>query len=262
MARLPSRLRRRLKRSALATGEYRIFAAYGGSGSSHLAARLGAFARPDVWQPPFQGRRLVEWEALTREPGLLLDASGYDAPAADWEPFHRRTDRMFEDRIDPKRTIRENLVRFCRWLEASGNRVVFVHAAIMGLFSGSGIRNVTFLIRHPLHALASFAKPERHAAEVAALGGLESEKTIELWADRWNRTASEFLECRRRGLDPVLVRFEFADRDARVTDRHPSVFRDFRSSIRNTSPLSDTRAEQLRSLVADTYGELYGDWEL
>lgn len=253
---------RGVRRRLLPVAPYRIYTANGGSGSSRLAARLGAFARPDVWQPAFRGRRLEEWRGLTREPGALLDAAGYAATTDDWEPFHRRTDHVFEDRIEVARSIGENLANFCRWLDGTEYRVVFVHAAMLGLFSSHGIRRVTFLLRHPLHSLVSFAKPGRHAAEIEALGGLESEQSIELWAERWNRVAAEFLACRDSGLEPVLIRFEFAQEDARVSPVHQRIFGGFEATRRNPGRLSSARESQLRSLVAPTYFELYGDWRI
>lgn len=264
LARLPGARSglRRLRRCRLAVGEYRIYSAYGGSGSSHLCARLGAFERPDVWQPPFRGRRLVEWEELTREPGALLDAAGYDATTHLWEPFQRRTEGVFEEQVDPDASIRDNLVRFCRWIEGTSHRVVFVHAATLGLFSAHEIRHVTFLIRHPLHSLVSFAKPERHGKEIEALGGIGSGQTLELWADRWNRFAAEYLECRRRRLDPVLIRFEFAERDAQASEVHRRIFAGFESSRRSPSPLAPALEDELRARVAERYFELYDRWEV
>ena len=242
--------------------DYSIFTAYGGSGSSFLARELGLFVRPDAWQPPFRGQPLTAWETRDGEPRYLLGPDDYDRPAVAWDRFNLRTDGVYEHLIDHDVSIRQNLGRFCHWIATTEHRVLFAHAGIMGLFSQARVENVTFLVRHPLQSLASFAKAERHGVEVEALGGLESDMTVELWADRWNRHAREFLDCRRLGLGPVLVRYEYAPQDSMVSPLHERVFAGLDSTRRNPCPLSTTRAHRLRDLVADSYFRLYESWDL
>lgn len=101
------------------TQTYHIFCSYGGSGSSFLTKKLDAFMRPDVWQPAFNGKALIEWKAVTDVPDHqeLLDIRGYDAVDVNWEPFNRRTKNRFKKFIDPKKSIKENLIQFCHWIK-------------------------------------------------------------------------------------------------------------------------------------------------
>jgi len=239
-----------------------IFYGYGGSGSSFLVTQLYAFRRPDVWQPAFKGHRLVEWESLTKAPGELLDDQGYETRNVNWAHFHARTDFKFRRYIDETLSIKENLLRFCRWIEKTPYKVMFVHAAIVGFFGYNNIHNVTYMIRHPLHSYVSFAKTERHQAEIDALGGLESARAIEFWTDRWNRIAQDYLKSVERQLNPVLIRFEHAVQDSQITRYHQAIFRSLIPSKRNVAALSDESANYLKSLVFDTYAQIYDDWDI
>lgn len=66
----------------------------------------------------------------------------------------------------------------------------------MNFFSQNNISEVTYLVRHPLHAYVSFAKPERHKAQIDSLGGVESTRAIEYWAYRWNSHVNDYLQCK------------------------------------------------------------------
>jgi len=243
-------------------GPYHIFCAYGGSGSTFLIRELGAFERPDMlWQPAFQGRPLVEW-ANYRHRMDLLDEQGYDTTNVSWKQFHPRTDHKCVRLMDPQESIRENMLRFFRWIEGTEYKVFCAHLAVMNFFSHHDIRNVTYFIRHPLHSYGSFCKEERHLSEVNALGGIESDKAIEFWADRWNKVAEDYLRSVEKKLDPVLIRFEFAAQDGRVTPYHNNVLKNVDGSKRNYGILPEHLENRLRSLVEENYFRLYDDWNV
>lgn len=242
--------------------KYHIFCSYGGSGSSFITKQLDAFVRPDVWQPTFNGKMLVEWESVTNNPDHkeLLDINGYDSVDINWEPFNRRTKNRFKQFIDTKKSVKENLINFCHWIPETEYRVLFAHAGIMNFFSENNIHNVTYLVRHPLHAYASFAKPERHKAQIDSLGGVESNRAIEYWADRWNRHVRDYLQCQDKALNPILIRFEFAKQDSQVSAYHQQIFNNFIPSKRNFKALSNRGENLLKSLVSNTYFKIYDQW--
>lgn len=244
--------------------KYHIFCSYGGSGSSFLTKKLDAFVRPDVWQPTFNGQMLIEWKSVAKYPdhGELLDIRGYDAVDVNWEPFNRRTKNKFKKFIDSEKSIEKNLIQFCHWIQQTEHRVLFAHAGIMNFFNKNNISDVTYLVRHPLHAYVSFAKPERHKAQIEALGGIESTRAIEYWADRWNRHLEDYLKCKDKGLNPILIRFEYAKRDSQIATYHEQVFNDFATSKRNSKALSDRGEGLLKSLVSNNYFKIYEKWDL
>ncbi len=242
---------------------FNILYCYGGSGSSFLIHRMKAFSRPDIWQPAFNGKRLSEWEHLTRVPGALLDERGYDVKNKDfWEEFNCRTEGKFADSLNPKLTINENLENFCSWIRTTQYKVVFVHAAILQFFSKNNIQDVTFIIRHPLHAYISFAKEERHKKEIDALGGTENDKAIEFWADRWNNIVKEYMLAKEKMLNPILIRFEYAHGDSKVSKFHKNLFKDFDSTKRNNNVLSMQGEQLLRAQVEEYYFRIYETWQM
>jgi hypothetical protein len=254
--------RREKDRRRVNMGPYHIFCSYGGSGSSFLIEELGAFPRPDVlWQPDFQGRALVEWEHFEHSRNLL-GGRGYETTGVNWDQFHARTDYKFQDHIDPQKSIKENMLRFFRWIEATEYKVFCAHLSIMHFFSDNDVRNTTFLVRHPLHAYGSFCKEERHKKEIDALGGIESTRAIDFWAERWNRVAQDYLKSVEKGLSPVLIRFEFASQDCLASEYHQHVLKHFDGTKRNSHFLSDKSAEYLKSLVEEAFFRIYPEWDV
>jgi hypothetical protein len=252
----------RYRRRVSDTGPYHIFVGYGGSGSSYLITVLDAFGRPDVWQPSYSRRPIVEWKHYAKARGVLLDERGYETTNVNWKDFNLRTKNKFKGQIDPTKTIRENLVNFCHWLENTNYKVFFVHTAIMNFFSNNNIRNVTYLIRHPLHAYVSFSKKGRHRSEINMLGGMENARAIEFWADRWNRQIEDYLKSVAKKLDPILIRYEHVAQDRQASVYHQRVFKYFDGSRRNYGILSDEKVEYLKSLVSDNYFEIYQEWDV
>ncbi len=236
-------------------GPYRVFSAYGGSGSSWLLRRIDAFRRPDVWQPWFRGRPLEEWKCAPR-PVWLLGPEGLDSrlPPADWAPFLERTRHRFP--VDPSATVGDNLAGLCAWVVQRRRSVVLVHSAILGLFSRYRIPKVTFLVRHPVDGYLSFAL-RQHPVEIRALGGIESPRAIALWTDRWNAVAEEYRRCRELGLAPVLIRFEQAAADARCTPWHERLFRRFSPPHRPPPPERARIEDAVLAAVADHLPLIY-----
>jgi hypothetical protein len=140
--------------------------------------------------------------------------------------------------------------------------VVFNTAAEQGLLSKHAITDVVFLIRHPLHAYVSWAKPERHGAVIHALGGLNSRRGVEHYGRRWLAFATECLTLQKMGILGGIIRYEFARKDAQRLDDLEWIFADFASDRRNFGHLRQEYEELLRGIVLETYSALYPEWNV
>ena len=246
-----------------APARHTLFCALGGSGSSALRKALersGRFARvgnrPDV---PFLPEPCY---TVCYEPGRQrLDERGLAArptPSAAAE-FHRRSGA----RLDPERSIGEGLERYVTSLPGLRQGALLNTAATLGFFSERGIRNVTFLVRHPLHAYGSWVKAERHLGNIERVGGPDSERSVEFWADLWSASVREYCTLRDKGLEPVLLRFEHAAEDAgRAGAELGALFGRWDPSKRNPGVLRPDLEALMRERTAEGFAALYADWEV
>ena len=163
--------------------------------------------------------------------------------------------------IDPKKNIFDNLVSFFKYIEKTPYKVFLNSSPLLNVFSKSDTKNVTFIVRHPVHSLSSFGKDIRHQEHIEALGGIDSERAIEFWADRWNRLTNEYLLCKDKGLNPVLIRFEYAQADAEVTKYHKKAFAGFLQNKRNWNMVESESARYLMELVEENFNRLYPEWD-
>lgn len=220
-----------------------------------------AYARPDTgWVPPVLGEAATELlpaqfpDADASE--MLMDGYDFNVRVGDYSVFETRTRHRFAP--DISLTIEENLVDFIRWTESQRHFAVFNNAAIMQLFSRNSIARVVFLIRHPVDAYASLAEPTRHPELIDALGGFDAERSVRQRADNWNRRVEEYWRCQEQGLDPVLIRYEYAAEDAR---HHPGLAPAFAQlAARPREPVNGDVEELMRSLTETHYRQLYGRW--
>ena len=107
-----------------------------------------------------------------------------------------------------------------------------------------------------------FGKEERHKTEIDALGGIESDKAIKFWADRWNNIVKDYLLAKEKILTPILIRFEYAHDDSKVSKFHQKLLKDFDTTKRNYSVLSRRGEHLLRAQVEECYFTLYEAWSL
>jgi hypothetical protein len=100
---------------------------------------------------------------------------------------------------------------FC---EPFTNPCVLRSTAAAGRLAARGVRQAVFVFSTPLDAYLQYARREqKHRVE--ALGGAEAPAAQEFFASRWRAAAREYLDCKRAGLAPVLIRQERAWEDAR-----------------------------------------------
>jgi hypothetical protein len=171
-------------------------------------------------------------------------------------------DRAHGYRIPPGAGLEDVLPGYVDHLRRRRRRTaVFNTAAELGLFSKLSIGNVVFVVRHPLHALVSWSKPERHGDLAERLGGAGAEENIRQFARRWNAVADEAEHLGKAGLLGGIVRYEYA-----LTDAEPLglvwVFRDLDSSRRNWDALDPAAENLLRELVWARYTALYSGWRV
>jgi len=162
-------------------------------------------------------------------------------------------------RPPPNATLEEVLPRYVRHL---GRRrtAVFNTAAELGLFSRLEIPNVVFLVRHPLHALGSWAKPERHGELVDRLGGVAGDRALAT-SPGAGMVAAEIGRLESRGLLGGVVRYEFAAADARPLGLG-WVVAGLDSSRRNPGVLGPETRARLHELVRGEFDGLYPDWAI
>jgi hypothetical protein len=220
-----------------------LFASTGGSGSTYLIRALSRRFR--VGDRPDTVFRM-DYPEL-REATVPADRSMFEQLAHGY-------------RISPEATLEEVLPRYVKHLRRRFWRTaVFNTAAELGLFSELEIPGVVFLVRHPLHALASWAKPERHGALVDGLGGVADERALRHFARRWNAVAAEIRRLDRLELLGGVVRFEHAAADARPLGLGWA-FSGLDSSRRGGDTLGPGVETRLHELVRDEYEALYPDW--
>lgn len=218
-----------------------VYSAIGGSGSTVLYKKLGerykVANRPDtIFQQLFGG--------LVIERGTFEERTG---------GFARHGEESLE-------TL---LPRYVRYLEGQPERtVVFNTAGEHGLFSKCSVSNVVFLIRHPLHAYVSWAKPERHGGLLAGFGGVNSSVGVEWFGNRWKRMAADSLRWSKLGLNGGSVRYEYAASDAETLHDQAWIFHDWAMERRNPGVLSSAFEQQLRDIVEPEYTALYESWDL
>jgi hypothetical protein len=85
----------------------------------------------------------------------------------------------------------------------------------MGLFSMLNIGDIVGLLRDPVSAYVSWAKPQRHGVVVEHLGGLDEIRAIDFYVDRWCRFVEEVIRLERKGLLRGIIRYEAAPEDSR-----------------------------------------------
>lgn len=247
-----------------------IFTSLGGSGSLYLMdvlERMGitVHKRPDMcWCPQIVAgwrksrySRMPQWERRYQ----LLTKKGLRALPKQhtMESFHHRTGHV----IDRHSDIETNLKQYVQYMRAMNIAVLFGRVGLAGFFSRNKIREVTFVIRHPLHAYVSLLI-HRHPEIGRGHGGVESADAVSWYAGMWNALIDEYAACRSEKLNPHLVRFESAHADvAAMNDSFMKrLFRGFDVTKRNHGELSSVRVAQLKSLVSDRYNLVYHGWEI
>jgi hypothetical protein len=222
-----------------------LFSSIGGSGSTYLISRLER--RYEVGRRPDS--------VFRRDYPELREGTVADDPR-DFE------ERAHGYRIAPGATLEQVLPGYVEHLRRRRRRTaVFNTAAELGLFSQLGIDGVVFLVRHPLHAFASWAKPERHGDLVDGLGGVAGERAPAYFARRWNAVAAEIRRLEAAGLLGGVVRYERSREDARPLGLR-WVFARLDGSRRNPDALPPEVETRLRALVREEYERLYPDWSI
>ncbi|HKP74208.1 MAG TPA: hypothetical protein VJT67_01640 [Longimicrobiaceae bacterium] len=216
-----------------------VFAAFGGSGSTELIRRLSS--RYVVGNKP-DAVFFTQLGAVRIDQGTFAERSrGFSPP--------------------PGATLQQAVTAYCRWLAARPDHTaVFNTAAGEGVFSAAGIPDVVFLLRHPVHAYVSWAKPERHGSLLEQFGGVNSEPGVTWYARRWKLAAREYLRLRAARIPCALVRYEHAERDARSLPELRAIFAGFDGGRRNPGVLRPELEELMFESVRIVYSELYPSW--
>ena len=223
-----------------------LFATMGGSGSNYLTQRLAT--RLDVGNKP---------DTIFRPFIPELRIGNLNAKQGIWSERTPGFPRV------PGESIDAFLVRYVGFLrESDCGTAVFNTCAELGLFSKYAVQNVVFLIRHPLHAYASWSKPERHGEIIDHLGGINAEPAVQMFMRRWNRTVTEAIRLRHMGILGGLVRYESAREDASKLPGLEWVFSEFDSSKRNWGYVSSQAEELAREITRHVFDAIYFNWKL
>jgi hypothetical protein len=233
--------------------EYHVFASYGGYGSSFLikSLRKNGYAvgtRPDLaFRHPndftLQGKAYPYSKKIKAE-----EVYQQFPKPGNYRKFRKRSG--FKINLDI--TLERNLLNYLLFLHSKNKRAaVFSAAYRYKFFSRHQVRNVVFLVRQPMSAYLSYAKPQRHGHVINAMGGLYSEKSIKWFGEIWVALVSEYFRLRAANLAPVLIRFEYAKGDSKKPGLY-GVFKDYDSTKKNYS--KNKKASKLMNRIT---GKLY-----
>jgi hypothetical protein len=239
------KLARRVRGAVRPPAIDRIFMGAGGSGSSFVVHALRSFGvrvaeRPDVMLGP----RDVEGLGLPATPAVRT-------------MFNRRSGGF---RMDDVRPIEANLVDYLRFLQQRPNQTaLFSNLPHFHFFRRHRVGNVVLLVRNPIDAYASFAKPVRHRDVVDQWGGAFTEKSMRRYVDYWIEFVREYVALKEAGLAPGLLRYELLDQDARALGLD-AFFPDWRRSRSKVE--RPEAAAFIRSLVDPEFRQIYPGWDL
>ncbi len=218
-----------------------FFSAVGGSGS------------------PFLVRSLLKWNG---EVGDKPDNAFRPNYAALWSGDFNLDQGTFEGRaggsfVPAGFTLEEILPECIEQLRDDPCRtVVFGTPAELGLLSAMRVSKVVFLGRHPLHAYALWAKPERHGDVIDVLGGVNAPIAAEFSTQRWTRATDELIRLADLGILGGVVRYEHAHSDA-ASFGLGHVFEDFDATKRNHGVLSAAAVDMLRHITQANFERIY-----
>ena len=249
----------------MASEKYLLFVGAGGMGSTHLVWTLREQGTPCVEKPNINAWFPAEWPLAVRdEPAKpafkdlnIRPKQGFCNRFV-WMQ-NRMSDAPERFELDREKTLAENMIDYFAFLREHGTACVLEGKGLNGVIADGGVRDVVFLIRDPIQAYWSFGKPERHGSYFDALGGMESEESIDFWCWGWNGLADEYLRAEANGLDPVLVRYESAAADVAHLDS-PFLDRIF-ATFRPTEvevPLSAGVQKRILRRLGDRFERIYG----
>lgn len=213
-----------------------IVIAYGGTGSTHIMnnafkvlGRKNVHKRPDVnMKPEFwpEGKDIE-----------LPDYNGYDliTPEQEYAYFSKRTNGY---QLQRATTTDDNLRAYVKHTNNEAQLAVMTWATWWQFFSRNRIKNVVFVIRHPLHQCLSWIHPtekghgksfKKHGDSLFTVAGLD------VFIRIWNANVDEYLRLRHLMLDPVAVRYEYMDNDRTMIpgEKFRDCFVDFRMDRRH-----------------------------
>ena len=247
-----------------------LFSVSGGSGSTFMiknVRRCGSIvaARPDViWRPNF----MKHMGGLSKYKSNIqtLSSNGYeDFPESKTkEQFHERINKgkEIDFKLDLSSSIENNLIKYIKLLSKDeGRTAVFSNASKFQFFSKNNIKDVVFLIRHPLHSYISFTSKNRHPEFVESIGGQNSIKSIEAYSEMWNKYAEDIISSLDKKLNPIVIRFEFAEKDVVKSNNINivEIFKKFNNNKRYYGALSGDVENKLRELTWNFYKEIFGN---
>jgi len=231
-----------------------FFIGFGGTGTSFLVRMLRAkrkkcHVRPDVkFLPDFWPCQLKRMQLLN-EKGFENFPTPFSA-----KEFAKRSGFQ----LDLKKTINDNMLEYVRFVKKSKCYSLLTFSAYWSFFSKNRIKNVAFLVRHPLHNYVSWTKDKRHGSQIEEIGGINSEVSIKFFAKIWNGIVKEYLLCKELKLRPLLLRFEYINEEF----KYARIFRMWESDKRNYGIVHQKYEDLLRELTNDTFMRIYNKWNL
>ncbi|MEV7975043.1 hypothetical protein [Streptomyces sp. NPDC086519] len=208
-----------------------VFCGMGGSGSTylrHALERVGMTVhnKPDIvhhrhWVK--QGRTAQHDEFARRADGFTLDSTGIAGI------------QHYLDRLSG----------------AAATTAVLSTWAEQQLLRHNTRRRIVFLLREPAAAYRSMCDPDRHGDIAAQYGGPDSWYAV-FYAERWRKTAEEYLALRAADWDVSLWAYEHLPDHA-----HRDGFGEIVSQWRRSAPrLRPTLAEETIDLIRTCTGEV------
>lgn len=239
-----------------------VFTSLGGSGSLHLRAKLKQAGYNVAWSPTgvWQTYRT---DAQNR---LIVDRSYVDAiyskppTKREMKKFHQLIGQAIGFRMSPHLTIDQNIKNYIDVLQSTHTFTAIFRPSSC-IFSRNKIKDVVFNIRHPMHAYLSLVKPRRHPHYADRFGGKNTLDAMHFAGAMFNCVVKEYLDCKQAGLNPVLIRYEYADQDCLVSDKLVSLYQGWTTKKRNVG-LTQECEQALKDVVAPYYYQLYERWDI
>ncbi len=240
-----------------------IVIAYGGTGSSYLLKNSDKFYDPrKIHRRPTVDMKPSFWPS--GKVVALSNHNGYEMrmPSAAVGRMSIRTRGFW---ADDTLSIEENLRKYFILAGATDTLAIVTWPTFYGFFSRNRIKNIVFIIRHPLHQSIGWLELGRKSdGDSFASDGndLYSIVGIDRFIRMWNANIDELLRLQHLKLQPIVVRFEYIHEDIKQIPNATlrQCFEGFQTTSRHYNAMPISLEQRLRHRCI--WHGFYDKWEI